>query len=82
MGSGSPDTSALRLAQKPSTEPKTRSLGKGGPGPRQGGQGLQRPVGLAGEKWQGVREHRPAGRSAQGLGLPWNISYFLCLRLP
>lgn len=30
MGSGSPDTSTLRLAQKTPTEPKMRSLGKGG----------------------------------------------------
>lgn len=56
MGSGSPDTSSLRLAQKPPTEPEMRNLEKRGPGPRQGGQGLQRPVGLSGETWQGIRD--------------------------
>lgn len=50
MGSGSPDTSTLRLAQKPPTEPKMWSLGKGR------GQAQGRGAGIAEASWAGGKE--------------------------
>ena len=50
MGSGSPDTSTLRLAQKPPTEPKMWSLGKGR------GQAQGRGTGIPEASWAGGKE--------------------------
>lgn len=82
MGSGSPDTSSWRLAQKPPTEPEMQNLGKGGARPKARGTGTPEASGAVRRDMAGEQGHRSAGCSAQDLGLSWNITYFLCLVLP